>query len=69
MSYLCNEKISCNTEHCVKNIPYLEFSGPHFPAFTLNTEKYRVSLRFHCKCGKMRNRITLNTEIVYAVEA
>ena len=26
-----------------KKCPYLEFSGPYFPAFGLNTERYRVS--------------------------
>ena len=32
------------------------FSGPYFPAFGLNTEKYFVSLLIQSKCGKMRTR-------------
>ena len=31
--------------HCVKSIRIRSYSGLHFPAFRLNTEKYRVSLR------------------------
>ena len=30
------------------------FSGPYFPAFGLNTERYSVSLRIQSECGKMR---------------
>ena len=32
------------------------FSGPYFPAFGLNTEKYGVSLPIQFKCGKIRTR-------------
>ena len=32
------------------------FSGPYFPAFGLNTERYSVSLRIQSKCGKIRTR-------------
>ena len=36
-----------------KKRPYLElYSGPHFPAFGLNTERYSVFLRIQSKCGK-----------------
>ena len=31
--------------HCVKSVCIRSYSGPHFPAFGLNTERYRVSLR------------------------
>ena len=41
------------------------YSGPHFPAFGLNTDE--VSLRIQSECGKMRTRITLNTDTFYAV--
>ena len=34
------------------------FSGPYFPAFGLNTERYSVSLRIQSECGKMRTRKT-----------
>ena len=35
---------------------YGVFSGPYFPAFGLNTERYGVPLRIKSKCGKMRFR-------------
>ena len=34
---------------------YWRFSGPYFPAFGLNTERYS-------ECGKIRTRKTLNTD-------
>ena len=35
---------------------YGVFSGPYFPAFGLNTERYSVSLRIQSECGKIRTR-------------
>ena len=35
---------------------YVVFSGPYFPAFGLNTERYGVSLRIQSECGKIRTR-------------
>ena len=32
------------------------FSGPYFPAFELNTERYEVSFRIQSECGKLRTR-------------
>ena len=57
------------TNHCVllKNYPYSELFCPHFPVFGLNTETYRVSLCIQSECGKMRTRITPNTETFHAV--
>ena len=43
------------------------FSGPYFPAFGLNTERYEVSLRIQSECGKIRTRKTPNKDIFYAV--
>ena len=40
---------------------------PYFPAFGLNTERYSVSVRIPFKYGKMRTRITLNTDNFHAV--
>ena len=37
---------------------YGVFSGPYFPAFGLNTERYEVSLRIQSACGKIRTRKT-----------
>ena len=53
--------------HCVKSIRIRNYSGPHFPAFGLNTERYGVSLRIQSECGNMRTRITPNTDTFYAV--
>ena len=44
----------------MKSVRIQSYSGPHFPAFGLNTEK--VSLRIQSKCGKIRTRITPNTD-------
>ena len=35
--------------------------GPHFPAIGLRI--YSASLRIHSECGKMRTKITPNTDI------
>ena len=53
--------------HCVKSVRIQSYSGPHFPVFGLNTEKYSVSLRVQSECGKMRTSITPNTGTFYAV--
>ena len=55
------------TLHYVKSIRIGSYSGPHFPAFTLNTERYGVSHRMQSEHGKMRTRITPNTDTFYAV--
>ena len=39
--------------HCVKSVRIRGYSGPHFPAFGLNVERYGVSLRIQSDCGKM----------------
>ena len=37
--------------HCVKSVRIPSFSGPHFPTFGLNTERYEVSFTdtFHAE--------------------
>ena len=35
---------------------YGVFSGPYFPTFALNTERYGVSLRIQSECGKIWTR-------------
>ena len=55
-------------QHCVKGVHIRSYSAPHFPAFGLNTERYSVSLRIQSECGKMRTRITPNTDTFYAVQ-
>ena len=46
---------------------YLEFSGPYFPAFGLNTERYSVFIRIQYDCGKIQVRQTPNTDTFYVV--
>ena len=55
-------------EHYVKGARIWSYSGLHFPAFGLNTERYSVSLYIQSKCGEMRTRITPNTDTFYAVD-
>ena len=33
---------------------YGVISGPYFPTFGLNTERYKVSLRIQSECGEIR---------------
>ena len=51
----------------MKNVRIRSYSGPHFPAFGLNAERYGVSLRIQSECRKMGTRITPNTDSFYAV--
>ena len=53
--------------HCIKSVHIRSYSGPHFPAFGLNTERYGVSFRIQLECGKKRTRITPNPDTFYAV--
>ena len=50
-----------------KRCQFRSYSGLYFPAFGLNTERYSVSLRIQSKCGKIRTRITPNTDTFRAV--
>ena len=51
--------------YCVKSVCTRGYSDPHFPAFGLNMERYGVSLHIQTKCGKLRTRITPNTDTFY----
>ena len=58
-----NLRLICfHPHHYVKSVRIWSYSGPHFPAFGLNTERYTASLRIQSKCGNMPTRITPNTE-------
>ena len=46
----------------MKRVRIRIFSGPYFPAFGLNTERYSVSVRIQSELGKMQTRKTLNTD-------
>ena len=39
--------------HCVKSVRIRSHCGPYFPAFGLNTERYRVPLRIQSECKKI----------------
>ena len=61
-----------STSHCVKSARIRSYSGPHFyphfPAFRLNTERISpYSVRMREIAGKMRTRITPNTDTFYEV--
>ena len=56
----------CDT-HCVKRVRIRSYSGPHFPAYGLKMERNSVSLSFQFECGKMRTRITPDTDAFHAV--
>ena len=53
----------------MKSVRVRSYSGPHFSTFGLNTEIYSVSLRIQSELGKMRTKITPNTDTFYAVGA
>ena len=53
--------------HCVKSIRIRSFSGPYFPAFGLNTERYEVSFHIQSDYEKIRTRKTPNTDTFHAV--
>ena len=51
--------------HCVKSVRIRSHSGPYFPAFGLNAKRYSVSLLIQSEYGKIRTRITPNTDTLY----
>ena len=53
--------------HYVKSVRIRGYSGSYFSAFELNTKRYRVSFLIQSKCGKIRIRITPNTDTFQAV--
>ena len=51
----------------VKSVRILSYYGPHFLVFGLNSKNNEVSLHIQSECGKMRSRITPNTDMFNAV--
>ena len=51
----------------VKGVRIHSYSGAYFLALGPNTYIYSISLRIQLECGKMRTRITPNTDTFYAV--
>ena len=47
--------------------PYSELFWSNFFGFGMNTERYGVSLRIQPECGKMRTRVTPNTDTLRSV--
>ena len=47
-------------KHCMKRVRIRNFSGPYFPAFGLNMNRYGVSLRIQSERGKIWTRKTPN---------
>ena len=54
-------------QHSVKGVRIRSYSGPYFPVFGVNTERYSVSLLIQSECGKTQTRITPITHTFYAV--
>ena len=64
-----NLRLICfHPHHYVKSVRIWSYSGPHFPAFGLNTDRYSVSFRIYSEYRKMRTRITPYTDNVHAVK-
>ena len=55
------------TIHYLKSVHIRSYSGPYFPAFTLNRGRCSVSLCIQCEWGKILTRITPNKDNFYAV--
>ena len=53
--------------HCMKSVCIQSYSGPYFPAFGLDTEKYFLSICIQSECGKIRTTITPNTDTFFAL--
>ena len=53
--------------HCKRGVRIRSYSGLYSPVFRLNTEQYGVSVCIQSEIGKMRTRITPNTDIFHAV--
>ena len=56
-----------SNQNCVKSVRIRSYSGLHFPAFGLNTDRCGVSLHIQSECGKMWTRTTPNTDTFNAV--
>ena len=56
LKFECVLQSFLNTDTVWNVSKYGVFSGLYLPAFTLNTEKWEVSLRIQSECGKIRTR-------------
>ena len=55
--------------HWVKSLSIRSYCSPYFPAFGLDTERYFISLLIQSEYGKIRTRITRDTDTFYAVRS
>ena len=53
--------------HSVEAVCIRGYSGQYFSVFGLNTERYGVSFRVQPECGRIRTKITSNTDTFHAV--
>ena len=68
-------RLRCLTGSCYTSVIYRKrplfcirsYSGLHFPAFALNTERYSVSFRIQSECGKIRTIIIPNPDTFFTV--
>ena len=51
-----------NDAQCVKSAAIWSFPSLYFPTFGLKTKRYSIFLYIQSKCGKIRNRKTVNTD-------
>ena len=65
---LVNAEVLQKNTHYLKSVRIRCFSGPYFPVFGLNTERYRVSLHIQSEYGKIRTRKTPNTDTFNAAD-
>ena len=66
-STLATSLVTMWWRHFVKCVRIRSYSDPYFPAFGQNTERYGLSLHIQSECGKIRTRITPNTDTFHAV--
>ena len=52
----------------MKSVRIWSFSGPYFPIFGMNKERYGVSFRIQSELGKIRTRKTPNKDTFYAMQ-
>ena len=60
-------KVILTNVHSVKSVRIRSFSGPYFPTFRLNMERYGVSHRIQYKYGEIRTRETPSTDTFHAM--
>ena len=60
-------KINSSILPAHKKCPYSKLFWSVFSTFGLNAQRYSVSLRIQSECGKIRTRVTPNTDTFHAI--